>query len=102
MLHARLWVVLCLYIYSIFVLIYVLVSNYASIHLFKKMKQVRLCIYCEHLLFDHRYQRTLQLVVFNVAYRPFNLAYKCEKARSTHESLSNNYSEITGFICLEY
>lgn len=60
MLHARLWVVLCLYIYSIFVLIYVLVSNYAFIHLFKKMKQVRLCIYCAHLLFDHRYQRTLQ------------------------------------------
>lgn len=48
------------YINSIFVLIYVLVSNYASIHLFKKMKQVRLCIYCAHLLFDHRYQRTLQ------------------------------------------
>lgn len=102
MLHARLWVVLCLYIYSIFVLIYVLVSNYAFIHLFKKMKQVRLCIYCAHLLFDRSSLSAYFAVVFNVAYRPFNLAYKCEKARSTHESLSNNYSEITGFICLEY
>lgn len=60
MLHVSLWVVLCLYIHIIFVLINFPVSIYASMHLFKKLKQVRLCIYCAHLLFDHRYQRTLQ------------------------------------------